>query len=80
MDAPASNEDTQLTYLNVALAFGFILFNVLFSYIFDLGVGISLFVTAIRCVAQLALVGTLLQSVFETDSPWAVAAIACELS
>lgn len=80
MDAPASNEDTQLTYLNVALAFGFILFNVLFSYIFDLGVGISLFVAAIRCVAQLALVGTLLQSVFETDSPWAVAAIACELS
>lgn len=79
MDSPPSNEDTQLTWLNVSLAFVFIVFNVLFSYIFDLGVGISLFVAAIRCVVQLAIVGTLLQSVFETDNPWAVAGIACEI-
>ncbi|KAJ3886368.1 UPF0014-domain-containing protein [Lentinula edodes] len=76
MDSPSSDEGTELTWLNVALAFGFIAFNVIFSYVFDLGVGISLLVAATRCVVQLAIVGTLLQKVFETDNPWAVAGIA----
>lgn len=78
MDSPSSDEGTELTWLNVALAFGFIAFNVIFSYVFDLGVGVSLLVAATRCVVQLAIVGTLLQKVFETDNPWAVAGIACE--
>ncbi|KIK60383.1 hypothetical protein GYMLUDRAFT_43680 [Collybiopsis luxurians FD-317 M1] len=77
MDAPSPGaEDPELTYLNVALAFGFIVLNVIFSYIFDLGVGVSLLVAGIRCVVQLAIMGVLLQKVFETENPWAVAAIA----
>ncbi|KAJ3803377.1 UPF0014 family [Lentinula aff. detonsa] len=76
MVSPSSNEDVELTWLNVALAFGFITFNVIFSYVFDLGVGVSLLVAATRCVVQLAIVGTLLQKVFETNNPWAVAGIA----
>ena len=80
MDAPSPGvEDPELTYLNVALAFGFIVLNVIFSYIFDLGVGVSLLVAGIRCVVQLAIMGVLLQKVFETENPWAVAAIACTL-
>ncbi|KAJ3817283.1 UPF0014-domain-containing protein [Lentinula raphanica] len=76
MDSPSSDDAAELTWINVALAFGFIAFNVVFSYVFDLGVGVSLLVAATRCVVQLAIVGTLLQKVFETDSPWAVAGIA----
>lgn len=66
-----------LTWLNVGLAFSFILFDVIVSGILGLGVGSSLLVAAIRCMVQLGVVALLLQSVFETENPWAVAAIAC---
>ncbi|KAK0214251.1 hypothetical protein EDD85DRAFT_924255 [Armillaria nabsnona] len=65
-----------LTWYNVGLAFSFIVLNAVISKIFHLGIGVSLVTAAVRCMVQLALVATLLQSVFETDNPWAVAAIA----
>lgn len=68
-----------LTWFNVGLAFSFIALNAVISKIFHLGIGVSLVTAAVRCMIQLALVATLLQSVFETDNPWAVAGIACEL-
>ncbi|KAK0209074.1 hypothetical protein DFS33DRAFT_500433 [Desarmillaria ectypa] len=65
-----------LTWYNVGLAFSFILLNAVISKIFHLRIGVSLVTAAVRCIVQLALVATLLQSVFETDNPWAVAGIA----
>ncbi len=73
------NSGDNLTWYNVGLAFSFIALNAVISKIFHLGIGVSLVTAAVRCMVQLALVATLLQSVFETDNPWAVAAIACEL-
>ncbi|KAJ8088381.1 hypothetical protein PM082_022454 [Marasmius tenuissimus] len=74
MDQPTKGDN--LTWLNVALAFSFIVFDTILSSVFRLDVGGSLLVAAVRCVVQLALVGTVLQKVFEANNPWAVAAIA----
>jgi len=76
MDQPSQGDN--LTWLNVALAFSFIVFNTILSNVFQLDVGSSLLISAVRCIVQLALVGTVLQKVFEANNPWAVAAIACE--
>ncbi|KAF9261163.1 hypothetical protein L218DRAFT_870942 [Marasmius fiardii PR-910] len=67
---------SDLSWINVAFAFSFILFNAFLSNVFQLDVGASLITSAIRCIVQLALVGTILQKVFEANNPWAVAAIA----
>ncbi|KAL0574427.1 hypothetical protein V5O48_007530 [Marasmius crinis-equi] len=73
MDQP--NGQDSLTWINVALAFSFVLLNTLLSNFLQLGVGGSLLIAATRCIVQLAVVGTLLQKVFEADNPWAVAGI-----
>ena len=67
---------THLSWENVGLAFAFILFDALVYQTFSLGVGSSLVTAAVRCVAQLSLVALILQKVFETNNPWAVAGIA----
>jgi len=72
MDSPQAH----LTWVNVGLAFSFILFDAVVSFIFGLRVGSSLVTAAVRCVVQLAIMGTLLQTVLDTDNPWAVAGIA----
>jgi len=76
MDGTEPGPSTHLTYANVGLAFSFILFDAVVSFVFGLGVGRSLVTAAVRCVLQLAVVGTLLQKVFEANNPWAVAGIA----
>lgn len=73
-----SEPTTELGWTNVGLAFSFILFDVVVSKFFGLGIGGSLFTAAVRCVLQLAVVAILLQKVFETENPWAVAGIASE--
>ena len=80
MDSPGPDTDTHLTYAHVGLAFSFILFDAFVSFFFGLGVGSSLVTAAVRCVLQLAIVGTLLQKVFEANNPLAVAGIAGEVS
>jgi ABC-type iron transport system FetAB permease component len=77
MDAPG-NSDTHLTWVNVGLAFSFVVFDAVLSSVFGLRVGSSLVTAAIRCIIQLAVVATLLQKVFEAENPWAVAGIVCE--
>ena len=72
------DSNTHLTWVNVGLAFSFIVLDAVLSSTFGLRVGGSLVTAAVRCVIQLAVVGTLLQKVFETDNPWAVAGIAGE--
>jgi ABC-type iron transport system FetAB permease component len=65
----------ELGWSNVGLGLSFIIFNVAVSTFLGLGVGHSLLVAAIRCVIQLAVVAILLQKVFETENPFAVAGI-----
>ncbi|KAK7033531.1 hypothetical protein VNI00_012755 [Paramarasmius palmivorus] len=65
-----------LSWANVGLAFSFIAFNTLISTFLRLGVGFSLLTAALRCILQLAVVGTILQKVFQANNPWAVAGIA----
>lgn len=79
MDAGPLGPSTYLSWPNVSLAFGFIIFNSVISWTFELGVGASLVTAAVRCVVQLTLVATILSKVFETDNGWAIAGIACEL-
>ena len=71
-DAPSTN----LQWDNVGLAFSFIVLDAVVSRTFSLGVGTSLVTAAVRCVLQLSLVALILQKVFETNNPWAVAGIA----
>ncbi|KAG5644179.1 hypothetical protein DXG03_009020 [Asterophora parasitica] len=69
-----------LGWTNVGLGFAFILFDVVLSSSFGLGIERSLFTAAVRCVVQLSVVGVLLQQVFETKDPWAVGGIALLLN
>lgn len=79
MDGGGPGKSTEdLTWSNVGLAFSFILFDAVISKTFALGVGTSLVTAAVRCVVQLTVVAMILQKVFETNNPWAVAGIACE--
>ena len=68
---------TDVTWINVGIGFTFILFDIGVSTVFGLGIGLSLFVAALRCVGQLTVVATILQKVFETQNPWLVALICC---
>jgi len=75
MDEPAHG-GKELSWLNVGIALGFILFDVGVSTVFRLGVGVSLLIAALRCIGQLALVASILQQVFDNKNPWLVALIA----
>ncbi|KAF8440479.1 hypothetical protein L210DRAFT_3539779 [Boletus edulis BED1] len=70
MDA-TPGESSNLTWGNVGLGLAFILFNAIISSTLHLGVGSSLVTSALRCIVQLALMGLVLQRVFETNNPWA---------
>ncbi|KAG9314935.1 hypothetical protein JVU11DRAFT_4043 [Chiua virens] len=80
MDAPTPGDTTNLTWANVGLGLAFILFNAFLSNVLHLGVGSSLVVSAFRCIVQLAIMGLVLQRVFETNNPWAVGVIAFVLN
>ncbi|KAL0953156.1 hypothetical protein HGRIS_004419 [Hohenbuehelia grisea] len=76
----AAPSTPELSWSNVGLAFGFILFDAGISAYFRLGIGRSLVVAATRCMLQLAFAALLLQKVFEARSTWSVAAITCLLN
>ncbi|KAF8995408.1 UPF0014-domain-containing protein [Hymenopellis radicata] len=76
----APKSASSLTWFNVGLAFSFIALNALISKVYHLGIGVDLVTAAVRCIVQLALVASLLQTVFETNNPWAVAGIALLLN
>ena len=80
MDGSPGTPTAQLDWSNVGLAFSFIVLDAVVSKTFGLGVGASLVTAAVRCVLQLSLVALILQKVFETNNPFAVAGIACALS
>ena len=74
---PPSSSSANLTWTNVAIGLGFILFDAGLSSLLRLGIGISLLVASLRCMGQLALVATVLQGVFERKDPWSVVGIVC---
>ena len=80
MDPGTGDSSTHLTWGNVGLAFSFILLDGVLSTTFGLGVGSSLLTAAVRCVVQLSVVALILQKVFETNNPLAVAGMACLLN
>ena len=80
MDPGDTGSTTHLNWGNVGLAFSFILLDGVLSTTFGLGVGSSLLTAAVRCVVQLSVVALILQKVFETNNPWAVAGMACLLN
>ena len=67
-----------LTWVNVGVAFSFIVLDAAVSRVLNLGLGSSIVIAAIRCIAQLLLVALILQKVFDTNNPWGVAGVACE--
>ncbi|KAG5634845.1 hypothetical protein H0H81_000522 [Sphagnurus paluster] len=73
-DGPAPT--AHLSWGNVGLGFAFILLDVTLSASLGLGIERSLLTAAVRCISQLAVVGVLLQQVFEAKNPWVVAGIA----
>lgn len=77
MDDPSSGSNTHLTWSSIAFAFSFIAFDAIISFVFGLKIGTSLVTSAVRCVVQLGLMALVLRSVFEAQTPWAVAGIAC---
>ncbi|KZT23117.1 UPF0014-domain-containing protein [Neolentinus lepideus HHB14362 ss-1] len=78
-DSPVADQ-THLNWFNVGLGLTFVIFNSFLSYNFRLGIGRALFIAALRCIGQLAIMGLLLKQIFETNNPWAVAGIACLLN
>ncbi|KAI9305803.1 hypothetical protein BJ944DRAFT_161056 [Cunninghamella echinulata] len=58
-----------LTWLNVAIAGGFILFNCAVSIYLDLQLEKSLIIAAIRCLVQLTIMGYILEDVFKANHP-----------
>ena len=79
MDA-TPGDTSNLTWANVCLGLAFIFFNAIISSALHLDVGSSLITSALRCIVQLAIMGLVLQRVFETNNPWAVGGIACTFS
>ncbi|KAG6917710.1 hypothetical protein DXG01_001361 [Tephrocybe rancida] len=73
--AYAGEPTAQLGWSNIVLGFAFILFDVAVSAFFGLGIERSLMTAAVRCMLQLAVMAVLLQQVFSTENPWAVAGI-----
>ncbi|KAI0034766.1 UPF0014-domain-containing protein [Vararia minispora EC-137] len=81
MDSPTEpGSSTNLQWENVGLGLCFILFDAGISHFLKLGVGTSLVTAAARCVIQLTLVSVILEKVFKTNHPAAVAGIAVLLN
>ncbi|KAI0052324.1 UPF0014-domain-containing protein [Auriscalpium vulgare] len=80
MAEPPQKDQTNLTWSNVTLGLSFVVFDAAVSHMLSLGVGSSLMVAAFRCVVQLTLVATILERVFDTNNPLAVAGIALLLN
>lgn len=68
-----------LTWTHVGIGLLFLLLDASLSVFFQLGLSASIITAALRCIVQLSVMGLVLQKVFESDNPWAVAGITCLL-
>jgi ABC-type iron transport system FetAB permease component len=64
------------SWSQVTVAFALVAFNSVISQVLQLGVGASLVIAALRCMAQLIAVTFVLRYVFTVESMWAVARLA----
>ncbi|ORZ26043.1 hypothetical protein BCR42DRAFT_364662 [Absidia repens] len=64
-----------LTWVNVAIAGCFILFNCVVSLFLDLKLEKSLIIAAVRCLVQLTIMGYILEDVFRAENPFIVMAM-----
>ncbi|KAI8341855.1 hypothetical protein BC941DRAFT_414691 [Chlamydoabsidia padenii] len=64
-----------LTWVNVAIAGCFILFNCIVSFCLDLKLEKSLIIAAVRCLVQLTIMGYILEDVFRAKNPLVVMAM-----
>ncbi|KAH8976575.1 hypothetical protein EDB86DRAFT_2967439 [Lactarius hatsudake] len=78
--APPSPSSPHLEWSNVGFGFAFIALDMVLSQVLQLQIGTSLVISALRCIVQLTLVATVLQSVFASQNMWTVAAIALLLN
>ncbi|CAG8458872.1 23113_t:CDS:2 [Rhizophagus irregularis] len=68
-------DDNPLEWYHVGIASTFIIINSVISISFGLNLGTSLFVSAVRCVVQLTLMGLVLEDVFKAQNPYIVFAM-----
>ncbi|KAH9047058.1 hypothetical protein EDB84DRAFT_1463457 [Lactarius hengduanensis] len=78
--APPSPSSPHLEWSNVGFGFAFVALDMVLSQVLQLQIGTSLVISALRCIVQLTLVATVLQSVFASQNMWTVAAIALLLN
>ncbi|KAF8999448.1 hypothetical protein BDQ17DRAFT_1361029 [Cyathus striatus] len=67
----------ELSWIQVEIGLGFILFSVGVSSILRLGIGSALLIAALRCMGQLAVVAQLFRVVLDSNNPWLVAGLTC---
>ncbi|KAL5040544.1 hypothetical protein BDV3_006641 [Batrachochytrium dendrobatidis] len=79
---PNPNNDVlkELGPENVAIASLMLIINGLISMYFGLGLEITIFISALRCVVQLTILGYILKPIFDIDSPFFVLALAALLA
>ena len=68
---------SHIEWSHMSIGLAFVAFNVAISYVLKLHVGAGLVIAALRCMAQLMMVATVLQQVLAVKTLWAVAGIAC---
>ncbi|RIA95841.1 hypothetical protein C1645_756478 [Glomus cerebriforme] len=68
-------DDAPLEWYHVGIASAFILINGIISISFGLHLERSLFVSAVRCIVQLTLMGLVLEDVFRAQNPFIVLAM-----
>jgi len=78
-DGPSGGNQPHLGYGNVGIAAAFIVLDVSLSFLLKLGVGTSLLISAVRCVAQLSVMGLVLDKIFALKNPLGVFGLAALL-
>jgi hypothetical protein len=76
---PASQQTpvSHISWSHVGFGLAFIGFNSAISQVFQLRIGSSLIIAALRCMSQLTVVGAVLQHVLAVKKLWTVGVIAC---
>jgi ABC-type iron transport system FetAB permease component len=77
MHPSAPTSVSHLDWLHVGFGIAFVAFISAVSELLHLHVGASLAIAALRCMAQLTIMGVVLQHVLVMTNLWAVAGIAC---
>ncbi|KAJ3102763.1 hypothetical protein HDU97_000302 [Phlyctochytrium planicorne] len=78
-DSTIPDDKHHLTWANVAIGSLLLLANAILSLYLGLGLEATLFMSSVRCVVQLSLLGLTLKPVFENDGPLLVSVLALSM-